>query len=320
MRLFDELNRIRHSPGLMQPPIRGLFAALAFGAALNHAQAQSPAAQPANGASTNAAPGNAKAGNPQSGTEPSQSQTRQTRVLSLADAIQLALQHNLDIQIQQYNPIINQFGLNSVYGAYEPSFNFSAQKSYDDVPGGINPQTHLPFEGNLFESDSWTPEVKGVLPTGLSYDLTGPLSRQSSSTSALGYWQPPNWQAGPGITLDQPLLKNFWIDSTRLQIKLDKATLKISREQLRQQIMATVTAVKSNYYNLLYARGNVDANATALKLAKQLVAENLKRVEVGALAPLDEKQSESQAAASQVRFLQWRNRRSSCRKTLSKAC
>jgi outer membrane protein len=62
--------------------------------------------------------------------------------------------------------------------------------------------------------------------------------------------------------------------------------------------MQTVTAVMTNYYSLLYARGNVDAQATAYKLAEQLVAENVKRVEVGALAPLDEKQSESQAAAS----------------------
>jgi outer membrane protein len=62
--------------------------------------------------------------------------------------------------------------------------------------------------------------------------------------------------------------------------------------------MTTVTSVKEAYFNLLFARGNVDANTTALKLAQELVAQNLKRVEVGALAPLDEKQSESQAAAS----------------------
>jgi outer membrane protein TolC len=62
--------------------------------------------------------------------------------------------------------------------------------------------------------------------------------------------------------------------------------------------MTSITAVKSAYYNLLYARGNVEANATAYKLAEQLVSENVKRVQVGALAPLDEKQSESQAATS----------------------
>ena len=94
------------------------------------------------------------------------------------------------------------------------------------------------------------------------------------------------------------MLKNFWIDNNRLQLKLSKANLKISEQSLRLQIMQTVTAVMTNYYSLLYARGNVDAQATALETGQQLVAENIKRVEMGALAPLDEKQSESQAAAS----------------------
>ncbi len=302
MRLIDETNGIKHSSALMQPPIPSLLAALLLGAALN-TQAQTPAAPTLNNAPTNAAAPTAVVGTAPSGMAATNSPARQTRVLSLADAIQLALRHNFDIQIQQFNPVIDQFSLNSTYGAYEPVFSISAQKNYDAVPGGINPQTHLPFQGNLYESDSWSPGIQGLLPTGLSYDLTGPLSRQSQGVfpqNSPFYWAPPNWQANPGITLDQPLLKNFWIDNTRLQIRLNKATLKMSVEQLRQQIMASVTAVKSGYYNLLYARGNVDANATALQLANQLVAENLKRVEVGALAPLDEKQSESQAAASQA--------------------
>src|SRR6202012_5146840 len=99
---------------------------------------------------------------------------------------------------------------------------------------------------------------------------------------------------GPGITLSQALLKNFWIDRNRLNIQLSKATLKVSEAALRLQIMTSVTAVRSAYYNLLYARGNVDANALAYKLAAQLVSENVKRVQVGSLAQLDEKQSESQ--------------------------
>ena len=85
-----------------------------------------------------------------------------------------------------------------------------------------------------------------------------------------------------------------------MQIKLDKASLKISQYAYILQVMTSVTSVKSAYYSLLYNRGNVEANATALKLAQQLVAENVTRVRVGTLANLDEKQSESQAAASQA--------------------
>src|SRR5439155_2748694 len=67
--------------------------------------------------------------------------------------------------------------------------------------------------------------------------------------------------------------------------------------------MTTVTAVEEAYYNLLFAQENVKVQQKALELADRLLAENKKRVEVGALAPLDEKQAESQAAASRADLL-----------------
>jgi outer membrane protein TolC len=67
--------------------------------------------------------------------------------------------------------------------------------------------------------------------------------------------------------------------------------------------MLTITAVEQAYYNLIFARENVKVQETALQLADRLLWENRKRVEVGQLAPLDEKQAESQVAASRADLL-----------------
>ncbi len=287
MRLFDELTRIKHSSPLMQPN-RSFVLVLACCLALNSATAQDT--QPAQ---------------PQTPAQPSTAAPaptvpeRTTRPLSLEQCIQLALEHNLDIQIQRYNPIIDQHTLDLSYAGYEPTFNFSAQKNYNSQPSGIDPATSLPFPPNVTESENYSAELLGTLPTGLTYDLTGPLTKRTiTSTNTF-----TSWSANPGINLSQPLLRNFWIDNTRLQIRLDKANLKISEQALRLQIMNTVTSVKTAYYNLIFDRENVDVQATALKLAQQLAAENKKKVEVGTLAPLDEKQAESQAASSQAALL-----------------
>jgi HAE1 family hydrophobic/amphiphilic exporter-1 len=290
MRVFDEMTKIQHPSGLMKPKPFFCLVLICVSALVAGAQTSTPP-QPAEPAIP-----------PLPVSPPPPVTTRKTRSLTLEECIRLALEHNLDIQIQRYNPIINGYAISVNYGVYEPLFNFTGTKSYNDrpaTPGAINPATGLPFPSSIGESDYYQPEVKGILPTGLSYDLTGPITRNSSLTyGPPPYYLPPIWNTGPGITLSQPLLKNFWIDNNRLQILLSKATLKISEAALRLQIMTSVTAVKSAYYNLLYTRGNVEANATAYKLAEQLVNENLTRVKVGALAPLDEKQSESQAAAS----------------------
>src|SRR5207247_336515 len=105
------------------------------------------------------------------------------------------------------------------------------------------------------------------------------------------------------LELRQPLLRDSWIDSTRLNILVNKKQLKISELALRQQIMSIVTAVQFNYYDLLLAAERVKAQEQALQRAARLVFESQKRVAVGTLARLDEKQAESQLAARQVELL-----------------
>lgn len=331
-RLFDELNEIKHSCGSMKPK-RLFYILAACGIALSaHAQTKWPtetgtniwtnASRPANtntpalvvpttpvGSAAPATTPPPDTNQPAATATPLSTapiQTRATRALTLDDCIRLALEHNLDIQIQKYNPEIDRFNVDVAYGVYEPVFSFSASKNYSDRPGAVgllDPTTHLPVptSSTIQEDNAYTPDLKGVLPTGLTYDLSGTLIRSVTQEGPPAHYGPPVWDAsdpGPGITLRQPLLKNLWIDQSRLTIQLNKQLLKMSEQALRLQVMTSVTSVKDAYFNLLYARGNVEANATAYKLAEQLVSENLKRVQVGALAPLDEKQSESQAAAS----------------------
>src|SRR5208337_3172094 len=62
---------------------------------------------------------------------------RKERVVSLSDCLQFALQQNLDIQIQRYNPIISQFALNISYDTYEPTFTFTGTKQYNSSPGAL---------------------------------------------------------------------------------------------------------------------------------------------------------------------------------------
>jgi outer membrane protein TolC len=98
----------------------------------------------------------------------------------------------------------------------------------------------------------------------------------------------------------QPLLKNFWIDGTRHNIAVSKNRLQYSELGLKARIIDTVTRVELAYYDLCFAHESVKVQKKALELAQQLLAENRKRVEVGALAPLDEKQSEAAVAARQA--------------------
>ena len=250
------------------------------------ARAQAPVPAPAATSqpeATNAAPATAA---------PPPAEARKTRVLTLEEAMRLALQHNLDIQITRYTPLLDQYALSGDYSAWDPLLRFTAVHSLSVSPGQFN-AIGVQTVSNERNANTYSPDISGGLPSGLTYDVSAPLTEQSGT-----FIQPSDYTGGPTITLRQPVLKNLWTDTTRYTIQVAKLTLRIDQLTLRLRIMTVIFSVKEAYYNVMAAREQVKVDQEALELANRLVEENKRRVQVGSLAPLDEKQSESQAASS----------------------
>lgn len=246
-----------------------------------------------------------------------EAQTNTVRPLSLDEAIVLALQHNLDVQISRFNPQIASFDLAGSYSAYDPIFGVRAVRSYVSSPGGFS-SVGLDVPGNETERDTIQPFLSGELPTGLRYEINSDLLSRVSGTRSVERSvvvggvtniviqrvdREVEYSPSVGIDLAQPLLKNFWIDAARQQIWVNQKLLKMDELDLRFVIMDVVNRVEQEYYDLIFAIENVRVQEKALELANRLLAENKRRVEVGALAPLDEAQAEAQAALSHADLL-----------------
>jgi outer membrane protein TolC len=231
-----------------------------------------------------------------------QTNAPQVRKLSLEDCIQSALQKNLDLQIARYNPPLATLTLAGAYAGYNPNFTVAGTHNFSMAAGGYSAQLETLQEGTTANGNSFNSSVGGLLPWGLNYSLSGNVSEFYGSS---GPSQSSFDQAGglAGVTLTQPLLKNFWIDQTRMNIRVAKNRVKYSELGLKLQIMQTVTTVETAYYDLIYDRENVTVQQKAVELAKQLVVENSTRVKVGTLAPLDEQQAEAQAASSEAALI-----------------
>lgn len=210
----------------------------------------------------------------------------------MAECIAMALDKNLDIQLRRLQPSIDLYNLDSARGYYDLTFNLNATHRFNSSPGSPDPNSALFNKGSDSFTESYGPSFTQQLETGGRVTLNGDLIRRSGS-SFTSY----NYSTDAGISLTQPLLKNLWIDSTRQTIQVNKRTLKIDELALRNQVITTVNNVQQAYFELVYARDNVRVQDASLGLAEKLLADNKRRVEVGALAPLDEKQSESQVAA-----------------------
>jgi len=243
------------------------------------------------------------------------------RPVTLAEVIDLALRNNYDIQFARLNPEIARHNLDGAFGVYDPVFNFGYEYNFRSLPGGFDEQGRV-VPSREVSGDTWGDGgalISGYAPTGLRYnfgiaadrdksggvqrDVLRDISGNPFSTNTF-FAEDVTYSGGAGIRVTQPLLRDFWIDQPRATIKINKKRLQISEWQLRAQFMATVSLVESAYYDLIRARENIKVQRAALEYNNQLLRENKKRVEVGALAPLDEKQAEAEVARGVAALLQ----------------
>ena len=231
-----------------------------------------------------------------------QTNAPEIRKLTLDDCIQSALQRNLDLQIARYVPSLASLDLQAAYAGYNPEFAIGGAHNFDMQAGSFNPQIGTLTAGRTVDANAFNSSLGGLLPWGLNYSLSGNIAESYGVAGENStYFDQSSGQAG--FTLSQPLLKNFWIDQTRWNIRVAKNRVKYSELVLKLQIMQTITTVENAYYDLIYSRENVTVQQKAVELAKQLVAENKKRVEVGAMAPLEQQNAEAQAASTEAALI-----------------
>jgi outer membrane protein TolC len=229
-----------------------------------------------------------------------------TRAMSLSDCIAEAMQHNLDLQIQRYNPQISLYNLNANYGGYDPTFNFSGTHSYSESGGTF--QNGQVITGSAYNEDSFSSSFNGTLPGwGTMYNLGGNVSSTKGDKSGITNsfpFQSSSGQVG-ALTLTQPLLKNFWIDQTRLNVRVAKNRLQYSEQGVRQQIITSVTAVENAYYELIFAQENVKVQQEALELAQTQLDQDRQRVQIKVLAERGGtiEQDEAQVATSKANLI-----------------
>lgn len=221
------------------------------------------------------------------------------RQLSLQDCIEVALEHNLDLQIGRYGPKISLYNLNAAYGAYDPSLTLLGQHIHSESGSQILGGGFL-IQPAGSDENNFSAGIGGTSPWGTTYNIQG------SANDTYGTGQGSTFEnslATASFRLTQPLLKNFWIDNNRLTIRVAKNRLKYSSLTLKLQVMQTITRLEQAYYDLIYNRENLIVQQKAVELAERLVAENKKRLEVGALAPLDLQSVEAQAASTRAQVI-----------------
>ena len=245
--------------------------------------------------------------------------------LSIDDAISLALENNLNIFVERFAPWIAETQLlkaqaggvpqslstQQVVLGSSPSVSFDPVLSVGYAWQHANIPVNNPFisgtgtSSNILVVDQNSSSVNfgytQGFHTGTNFSVT--LNTARSATNEPDVFFNPAFTPILTATLSQPLLNGFGILPNTRYIIEQKNTIKAANSQFAQQVIAVVTQVSNDYWELVYDRQDVKVQEAAVGVSQKLWEDNKKQLEIGTMAPLDVLTAESQLATDQQNLI-----------------
>jgi len=251
--------------------------------------------------------------------------------LSLQDAIALSMENSMDIVVQRYNPWMadtsllktqaGAFGYGTPGGLFASSSANLPSLQYDPyLTQTLAYDSRTTPINNPFISGTGSGAVTGVqkaaglvshtaqyntsfqknFDTGTSVAVNWNNTRASSN--AANFFN-PYVQSALTINFQQQLLSGFGRSVNRRNIIIAENNRKIADLAFSQQAITTITNTINAYWELAYARQNVNVQQQALTVAEKLYNDNKKQLEIGTMAPLDVTRAESEMATDKQNLI-----------------
>ncbi len=206
------------------------------------------------------------------------------RRLTLAEAIEMALKNNLDIEIERTNTASAAQSFRGAKGYLDPVLRFSPILESRNTPTASVLQG---ADGKLSEH-FFTPNFAFRQKTpwsGLQFAADFENSRQSTSNPFTSL--SPFTTSRLTISLTQPLFRGREIDNDRAQIKIRRKNMDLSQIDFEIRTIDVVTRTQSAYWDLVAARQDVVVQTDSVELAREQLARSKRLIDAGTLASVE---------------------------------
>jgi outer membrane protein TolC len=232
---------------------------------------------------------------------------RTLQPMTLEQAIQRALEKNLDLHVARMNPESVDYQIRSARAVYMPTFSgsYSYNNSKQTSSSTLDGVSRITSQGQSYNGSmsQTTPWYGGR--------LTASFNNSRSTTNSVTARINPNYSSSVRLGYTQPLLAGFRIDNQRNTLETLQIQRQIADIQLQTQVEQIAASVRQAYWTLKQRIEQIEISRQALEQAQTLLQDNRIKVEIGTLAPIETAQSEAQVAQQQQGLLnaeiQWRN-------------
>ncbi len=216
-------------------------------------------------------------------------------LLSLEDAVAVALRQNLTIAVQRLEHNRARFGVVQSLGVYDLRAGGTGV-AFDETTA-----TGSQLEASSLERQNLNVNLSQLFPTGGDLSLFWNNQRFASDNQFQTI--NPQFDSDLGLSLTQPLLRDFGRLPTERFIRLAQVDNRLSAQEFERQVALTVRDVETAYWNLVGAREQLVVAEESLGLARELHERNRIQVEVGTLAPLEMVSSEAAIAVREEEII-----------------
>ncbi len=230
--------------------------------------------------------------------------------IALQDAIAMALLRNPNLAVSASNVRVAHYNVVQSKGAFDVTLHLQPSSSYSDNPpvnfleagpgvqGQYGPSAAPTFTtgpGNIIQHQSgFQYGVNGQTVNGTTYNASITQQRTYNNTVFNAY--NPYYLAALNLSVTQPLLKNFGMNSTKRQLKLAFINADAATAQTLVDASTTISQVENTYWDLVAAWRNVAIQEAALNEAVAQQQSNVRLAQRGAAAPIDAVESQTQVS------------------------
>ena len=213
--------------------------------------------------------------------------------LTLEQAVQAALDKNLDVVAAKMNPQIQDYTLQGARAVFRPTIGGTTSFA------GASSITTSKLDA------VGTTRVTGTQQFNTSVSQRSPFwggngsvafNNQRGTDNSLNTTRNPLFNSSIRLNYTQPLLANFKIDTNRNQLKTLQVQRQITDISLLTTIENTKASVRTAYWALRSAIESIEINKRSYELAKRQYEDNKTKVEIGTMAAIDVTTSETQMA------------------------
>lgn len=220
--------------------------------------------------------------------------------LTERQAIEMALESNLDLNIVRHDVLSRFWSIEQRTGIYDPllsaGFNWTRQKTPTaSVLAGGNSLTEINTDYNFALQKEFPHDGR------FEFDVTGSRNRSTNFFASLV----PAISTSLQALYRQSLLHGFKSDA-EYEIEIARNDQNLSTREFERSAADVILTVQDRYWNLVLTLEEIDVQEKSLEAARTILSHNQARLDVGSAARLDVVEAEAEVAGRQERLIRAR--------------